>query len=464
MTSPTVDLSDLPMLAGLSRVAVAYSGGRDSTVLLHAACHWALAHGAQVHALHVQHGLSAHAPDWEAHCAAQVSQWARGTTGMPAFPVTLQVRRLGLVVPGGASLEAHARAARYEALAAMARAAGCDTVLLAHHRDDQVETFLLQALRGAGPAGLSAMPVDVRRDGLRWLRPWLDRPRAELEAWRVAHALSHVEDDSNVSPRHARNRLRQSVLPALRAAFPAADDTLSASARLAQDARACQDALARIDLETLMDAPTAAGLSIERLSALEPARRRNVLRTWLIDLAGKPPTQTLVTRLADEGIRATDGRWHTDGGTLQAYRGRLVWVPSCGQWQDPASRPATCRLPLVAGVHPVPAWGGALVVAAVTSGGIAQAGVDQVELRARQGGEQFQAHAHGMPRSLKKQFQDAGVPSSARFAPLIWRGDVLVQVPGLGVDARSVAPDGQPQWALHWQPDPVSGGAGVAGR
>ncbi|MGY0198527.1 TilS substrate C-terminal domain-containing protein [Leptothrix sp. BB-3] len=69
-----------------------------------------------------------------------------------------------------------------------------------------------------------------------------------------------------------------------------------------------------------------------------------------------------------------------------------------------------------------------------------------------------------MPRSLKKQFQDAGVPSSARFAPLIWRGDVLVQVPGLGVDARSVAPDGQPQWALHWQPDPVSGGAGVAGR
>ncbi|MDP4301618.1 tRNA lysidine(34) synthetase TilS [Leptothrix discophora] len=444
------DLAALPMLAGHTRVAVAYSGGHDSTVLMHATCLWAAARGAQVHALHVQHGLSPHAAHWEAHCAAQVDGWTR------IARVSLHIRRLALVVPPGASLEAHARAARYAALADMAREAGCDTVLLAHHLDDQVETFLLQALRGAGPAGLSAMPVDIRRDGLRWVRPWLDRPRVELAAHREAHGLSHIEDDSNADPRLARNRLRLLVLPALRAAFPQADETLSACVRQVQDARVCVDALARIDLEGLRDVDGGPALSVSQLLELAPARQRHALRRWLIERSGHAPSQALLMRLSTEVEHAPDGRWQGRGGLVHAHRGRLAWVAETGR----CPAPPTCRVSLRPGRHPVPDWGGVLVIEPVLRGGISQVGGDMVELRPRQGGEQFQSHPQGVPRSLKKQFQDAGVPSWARAAPLVWRDGLLVQVEGLGVDARARVRDGEPQWSLRWE----AGEQAVAGR
>lgn len=445
--SASPDLDDLAALAGLNRVAVACSGGRDSIVLLHLACRWAAGVGAQVHALHVQHGLSAQAPAWEAHVAAQVQAWTAWCD------VVLQVRRLGLVVPAGASLEAHARTARYQALADMAREAGCDTVLLAHHRDDQVETFLLQALRGAGPAGLSAMPADIVRGGVRWVRPWLDRPRAGLEAYRLAHRLSHVEDDSNADPRHARNRLRLSVLPTLRAAFPDADEALSTSVRLAQDAQACLDALAQIDLGAVRVEGDARALSITRLAALEPARRRNLLRRWLIELTAQSPSRSLLERLCSEPLACTDGCWQVARGAVRGHRDRLCWVPESGSTvPEPLPRVTPCRVPLRAGRHEVPAWHGTLLIETVDAGGLAQAGSDAVELRARQGGERFQSHARGVPRSLKKQFQAAGIPSWARAAPLLWRGDALVFVPGLGLDARALAPEGQAQWRLVWEP------------
>ncbi|RZS58327.1 tRNA lysidine(34) synthetase TilS [Sphaerotilus mobilis] len=443
-----LELDDLPALAGLRHVAVAYSGGRDSSVLLHMACWWAARSGVQVHALHVQHGLSAHAAAWEAHCAAQVQAWS------DLCHVDLRVRRLALVVPPGASLEAHARTARYQALAEMAREAGCDTVLLAHHRDDQVETFLLQALRGAGPSGLSAMPGDIVRDGLRWVRPWLDRPRAELEAHRVAHRLSHVEDDSNADPRMARNRLRLKVLPALRSAFAQADEALLTSVRMAQDARVCLDALAQVDLSAVRDPDDPQALSIARLAGLDPARRRNLLRRWLLDQGERAPGQSQLMRLSTEPLQAPDGRWATPGGVVHAYRARLRWVAQ----GDAVPRGAPiCRVPLQAGRYEVPEWLGSVVIESADTGGIALAGVDAVELRARRGGEQFQSHTGGPPRSLKKQFQAAGVPPWARQAPLLWRGDALVLVPGLGVDARARAPDGQAQWSLSWEPWPAAG-------
>jgi tRNA(Ile)-lysidine synthase len=448
--SAALDLDDLPALAGLDRVAVAFSGGRDSTVLLHQVCLWAARTGAAVHALHVQHGLSAHAPSWEAHVGEQVRAWSAWCR------VDLRVRRLQLVVPAGASLEAHARKARYQALAELAREAGCDTVLLAHHRDDQVETFLLQALRGAGPAGLSAMPDDIGRDGIRWVRPWLDRPRADLEACRVAHRLSHVEDDSNADPRHARNRLRLSVLPALRSAFAHADEGLSTAVRMAQDARACLDALAQIDLDRVRVEGDARSLSISRLAGLDPARRRNLLRRWLIGLSSHAPAQSLLQRLSSEPLVSRDGSWVTAGGVVRVHRDHLCWIPGAAVVEpDPVAAP--CRLPLRAGRHELPAWRGTLLIETCSVGGMACAGSDEIEVRSRQGGEQFQSHRGGVARALKKQFQSAGVPAWARCAPLLWRGDALVFVPGLGMDARALAPPGQAQWRLIWEPWPIPG-------
>ncbi|MBI2733280.1 MAG: tRNA lysidine(34) synthetase TilS, partial [Aquabacterium sp.] len=212
-------------------VAVAFSGGRDSTALLHATARAALAYpGTVVLALHVHHGLSSHADDWLAHAEQVCADWA-----MQGMPVRLVSRRVQVDLTSGASVEAQARQVRYRALADMAKEAGCGLVLLAHHRRDQAETFLLQALRGAGLNGLAAMPPDAVREGVRWVRPWLAYPREAVEAYVAHHTLRWVDDDSNTQVRFARNRLRLGVWPGLIDAFPQAEASFAASARRLQD-------------------------------------------------------------------------------------------------------------------------------------------------------------------------------------------------------------------------------------
>ena len=199
-------------------VAVAFSGGRDSTALLHATVAEAAPLGLSVLALHVHHGLSANADAWLAHATALCRRWARR-----GLPVELVARRLDARPAAGESVEAWARRARYRALREMALARGVDLVLLAHHRRDQAETFLLQALRGGGVAALSAMPKVVRRDGITWARPWLEQPREAIDAYARRHRLRWIDDDSNDDDRFARNRLRLRVWPALVEAFADAE-------------------------------------------------------------------------------------------------------------------------------------------------------------------------------------------------------------------------------------------------
>ena len=115
-----------------------------------------------------------------------------------------------------------------------AKAEGCNTVLLAHHQRDQAETFLLQAMRSAGVAGLAGMPREIERDGLVWMRPWLGLPRSAIEAYVQHHGIAYVDDDSNEDDRYARNRLRRRVWPALEHAFADAEPSLAAAATWAQ--------------------------------------------------------------------------------------------------------------------------------------------------------------------------------------------------------------------------------------
>jgi len=227
----------------MHRIAVAYSGGRDSTALLHATLAAASGQGVEVIALHVHHGLSPNADAWLAHCEAQCRRWARA-----GKPVAFAAQRLTDRPARGESVEAWARQARYRALRAMALAHAASIVLLAHHRRDQAETFVLQALRGAGVAGLSGMPRSVDRDGITWQRPWLDKPRAEIDAYVRRHRLKHIDDDSNADARFARNRLRLQVWPALVGAFEQAEASLATAAAWAQQADAVLDEVAALDL------------------------------------------------------------------------------------------------------------------------------------------------------------------------------------------------------------------------
>ncbi len=395
-----------------------------------------------MHALHVHHGLSAHADEWRAHCAAQCERWARR-----GLPVCLHVAHVQLTPRRGDSLEAVARRARYAALRTMALEQGARLVLLAHHRRDQAETLLLQALRGAGVAGLAGMPAQVDRDGVTWARPWLARPREAIEAYLRRHRLRHVDDDSNADPRFARNRLRLQVWPALVAAFPQAEATLADAATWAAQAAAGIADLATEDLRHCTDAR---GLDLKTWQGLPPHRAVQALRVWLKAVGARAVTASDVGRLMVELPAAGAARWRLQGGELRRYRGRLSFepLPAAAIARMPEARLSILRV----GRYALPGWGGVLVVKAVREGGIALGRLAALQLLPRQGAERFQFAVGRPPRSLKKQFQAQAVPEWSRHGPLV-HDDAgrLLFVPGLGLDARALAAPGERQVALRWQ-------------
>jgi tRNA(Ile)-lysidine synthase len=433
-------------------VAVAFSGGCDSLALLHATCCSARVLGLGVVAIHVHHGLLPEADGWLARALALCARWRRR-----GLPLTLRWARLeGQPAPGD-SLEAWARAGRHAALARLAAEAGATLLLLAQHRRDQAETVLLQALRGGGPAGLSAMPLSASRDGLVWARPWLEAPREAIEAYARRHRLRPVDDPSNADLRLARGRLRQQVWPALLAAFPDAEAALALVARRAQEARAALDELGALDLVGCVDAQ--GRLSVAAWRQLSVARQANTLRAWWVTQAGRGATESLVQRLLAEVPVCGAAHWPAgQGWTVALGRGHLHAMAPPVLSTSSEDQSAGARIAVLDLSHPgrwpAAGWGGLFLVRTCAHGGISPGRLQAVALRPRAGGERFQRQPRSLPRSLKLQFQASGVPASLRGGPLLWsaNGDLLF-VPGLGPDARCQAPAGEPQLALQWIPD-----------
>ncbi len=408
-------------------VAVAFSGGLDSTALLHATT--CAATGWAVIALHVHHGLLPQADDWASLCERTAGEFGA------AFACT----RLSGAPARGDSVEAWARAGRHRALHDMTVAAGADLLLLAHHRRDQAETFVLQALRGAGMGGLAGMPRLQWRDGVCWARPWLDRPRDAILAYAEQHGLRWIEDPSNSDDRFARNRLRQTLWPA----FPGAESALAQSARWAAEAQALALEVAEQDLAGLA---TDERLDLTALAALSPARASNALRAWLSRHTTAPAS--LVERLQSEWHPGATLAWPAPGGDLHAYRDGLYWEPTSA-----APPPHTVIDLDRPGVHPQPGWRGAWVVE-TDEPGIAPDRLARLTQRSRVGAEQFQRAPTSMPRSLKKASQAAGLPPWRRAGPLLFdAAGRLVAVAGLGMDARAFAPRGEAALALRWVDD-----------
>ena len=263
------ELSDNPALAPLQGftpalpVAVAYSGGADSTALLLAA---AATWPGQVHAIHIHHGLQAAADDFARHCE----------TVCAGLNVPLHLAKVDARHEPGESPEDAARKARYEALADAATALGMKTVLLAQHADDQVETMLLALSRGAGLPGLAAMPARFERHGVGFERPLLEVSGAAIRAWLAAEGIAFVDDPTNADTAFTRNRIRHELLPALEKSFPQFRDTFARSARHAAQAQALLTEIAAQDLETVGNP-----LVIDELRKLSRPRQANVLRHWL---------------------------------------------------------------------------------------------------------------------------------------------------------------------------------------
>jgi tRNA(Ile)-lysidine synthase len=404
-------------------------------------------HGLWVAALHVHHGLSPHADEWLRHCEASCRRAAQRGAPLRFAAMRLQ----GRAAPGE-SVEAWARRERYRALRSMALEQGASIVLLAHHRRDQAETFLLQALRGAGVSGQAAMPREALRDGIRWVRPWLDIPSEAVDAYVKQHRLKHIEDESNADPRFARSRLRTDVWPALSNAFPSAERSLAIAANWAQQARVAMEELARIDLPKVTGPQ---GLNVVAWRALSVPRRSVALREWLLSQTGSAPPASLVERLMSEVDRPGAASWSLSAGSgqeLRRYRGwlRVAGIAAVNRKPVPGFE-QTLRVSR-AGSYRIDGWEGLLRVQRVRSQGVALSRLSALTVRAREGGEQFQLATNRPSRALKKQYQALGIGATERDGPLLYLGDQLLFAPGLGIDARAWAPPGEAQVTFTWAP------------
>jgi tRNA(Ile)-lysidine synthase len=431
-----------------SRFAVAYSGGLDSSVLLHAT-HAALRQrgAGALRAIHIHHGLSPHADAWVVHCQERCQ-----TLG-----IALHVERVQVRVQDGASLESEARECRYKAFESLL---GSDEVLLmAHHLDDEAETFVLRTLRGAGPRGLAAIPV-MRPLGRGVLfRPLLEQRRTVLHSWAVAIGLDWIEDESNTSLRFDRNYLRLAVLPLLEQRWPGYRESWLRSAVLAREADELNEALAALDLERVR---TASALVLDQgaLQQLSAVRQRNVLRHWL-QVAGAPdPGWNVLTHIVDDMLTAAEDaqpevRWREGSLSVVVRRHRgSLHLQKVLQNIASASRYSwhphdTLHLPS----------NGCVYALAVEGEGLGLPENAHVTLRYRQGGETCRLTGR-RTRALKKILQDAGIPAWLRERiPLVYVDDTLVCVPGIGVRDGWQAGPGEAGWKVIWIPpdrDPLS--------
>jgi tRNA(Ile)-lysidine synthase len=426
------------------RVAVAFSGGRDSVALLDALATLAASLGIAVSAIHVHHGLSPNADAWAEFCARTCA-----TLGVPLAIRRVEVRRAASESP-----EAAARTARYAAFAQV----DVDFVALAHHADDQAETVLLQLLRGAGPRGLAAMPlVRAARAGPTLVRPLLALPRRAIAAYVAARGLAWVDDESNTDRGPKRNFLRHEIVPRLAAAFPGYPATIARGAGLQAEAIELADALAALDATGQVLQDPVGGASLDRaalaaLAARAPARARNLLR-WYLREAGLPaPSSARLAAMLDQFVRAPADarvRFAHAGVELGIHRGRIVAhatavAPYAIAWQGEAS----LALP-----H------GTLEFASRVGAGIAAAmlGERGLTVRPRTGGERIRLVAGGPSRSLKHLLHGAGIaPWDRASYPLVYRGDALVAVPGVGVDASHQAASGAIGYEARWRPMPAA--------
>lgn len=434
--SPSKLLETLRRLPKARRYRVALSGGLDSTVLLKACAEVRGELGA-LDAIHVNHNLQPKAAAWGEHCRRLCE----------GLGVPLELRSVKVDAASGQGLEAAARDARYGVFRDLMEPG--DMLLLAQHADDQLETFLLQALRGAGVRGLSAMPECVAWEEGYLARPLLKEHRSELEAWARAQSLSWIEDPSNADTTLDRNYLRHEVLPRLKARWPAAADTVSRAAAHCAEAEATLSALAAEDWQRL---GSGISLPVSALDELSEARARHLLRHWL-GLRGLPlPPSIKLTEILLQARAGEDRNPCVDwqGAEVRRYGGQLhALSPLPPVPQEFRLRPGHFT-ELGRGL-------GALGLVPVAGEGIRAAlcGPEGLRIAFREGGESCRpaGRAHGRP--LKKWLQEMQVlPWLRERLPLVYADQELLAVAGLFSCEPYVAGPGEAGLRIEWRDHP----------
>jgi tRNA(Ile)-lysidine synthase len=401
-------------------ILVGFSGGLDSAVLLHALTY---RRSESVRAVHINHGLHPDAARWEAHCA----EFAR------TLRVPYQARTIHVPLDAQEGLESAARYARYAAFSELLRPG--ETLLTAHHADDQLETVLLALLRGSGVDGLAAMPRCQPFASGWHVRPLLDFTREELQRWASEHGLRWLEDPSNLNPRFDRNYLRSQVVPLLRERWPSAAHAVARTALHLGEASTLLDEVAARDLAA---ATLGSCLRTHALRSLDGPRRRNVLRYWLRSCGARAPSTRKLAALEHDMLAAEDDRspcvaW--DDVEVRRHRHLLYCVRRMGgdaamdfewEWQSPA---------------PLNGVAGQLRAEIAHGRGVSRASLPpRLRVRTRTGGERIRLPGHEHHRELKKLLQEANVlPWWRDRLPLLYVDETLVAVADLWIDRAFAA-------------------------
>lgn len=420
---------------------VGYSGGVDSTALLHLLQRWCKANAGAppLTAIHINHAMQPAADDWQVHC-----EWACKFLQIPIISRTVAVR------PGPGGSEAAAREARYRVFEEQLQCG--DVLFLGHHLDDQVETFLLRLMRGAGVQGLAAMPVRRALGEGMLVRPLLQIKRGQLQEYTGHHGLECVEDPSNNDTAMDRNFLRAELLPLLASRWPGYRRTIArASGHMAGAATVLREVLPTpATVHSVMGDP---GMALDELTCVPEHAAAVKLRGWLQVAGYLAPDQAALEeflRQLREAAADAKPRLECSAYTLQRYRDAVYMLP------DTHGACCTDSFSLTTGeIYDVPGVGRVGLEPAATDG-LALAPGERLELAWRRGGERCKPLGRAGSNSLKKLLQEWDIPPWWRDrVPLLYLGDELLAVGDLWLCRSSrtgEAPAGdQGLWRLCWQ-------------
>ncbi|WP_457913924.1 tRNA lysidine(34) synthetase TilS [Candidatus Gillettellia adelgis] len=415
------------------QLLLAFSGGLDSTVLLHLLVQLRHQHPElQLRAIYIHHGLHASSDAWANSCQKQCVAWQ--------VPLTIQYVQVDLRCGG---IEAAARTARYTVFAKTLKAR--EVLVTAQHLDDQSETFLLALKRGSGPAGLSSMSMYSSVNNYVLLRPLLSCARIQLEAYAQQHNLFWINDDSNQDTRFDRNFLRRNVLPLLKQRWPHFASAVARSAHLCAVQEQLLEELSAEKLDALL-APDNS-LEVKSLFRYSEACRFLLLRHWISRYNVTLPSYLQLQRLWDEVILSradATPRLQLGSYQIRRFRGRLY------------------LLSLMASLHNIRLNWSRIAPLILPDGlGILISDTGDICLRPPKPEEKVSIRfcARGYvrivgrtyARPMKKLWQELSIPPWLRKrTPLIYYNDQLIAALNIFICEEGRVLRKEQLWRLHW--------------
>lgn len=417
-----------------SRILVAFSGGLDSSVLLHTLVTLRATQlpALQLRAVYVHHGLSMHADQWGEHCAQVCAAWQ----------VSFQLLRVQVDV-GHKGVEAAARDARYQAIARIIDTD--ETLLTAQHNDDQCETFFLALKRGSGPAGLASMAMEKAFAQSQQLRPLLPISRHQLADYAAKHQLTWIEDESNQDDRFDRNFLRLHIMPSLRQRWPHFPEAVARSAQLCAEQECLLDELLHSTLQSAINKEGA--LDIAALQNISVIKRYALLRRWLARFSMPFPAKEQLQRIWQEvALARKDAEPVLKLGEhyIRRFRQRLYVLPlisSLKAWRLAWNSDQPLILPESLGTLTWASMGVAVRAARKE---------ESVSIRfGAQGMQRIVGREHA--RSIKKIWQEQGIPPWQRERiPMLYYNDELIAALGVFITQAGSAQNLISTWYIHW--------------